>query len=164
MRALELEGQVFGRLTVLGRFRTTKTRTHWRCRCSCGKYTIVRVDSLTSGTSKSCGCLAEELHITHGHYRNNKHSPTYSSWANMKKRCLSSKYPRYRDYGGRGITVCDRWLDFNLFLEDMGLRPGGMSIDRLDNDGNYEPSNCKWSTPKQQANNRRKPKGGDVDE
>ena len=82
----------------------------------------------------------------------------YSIWAIMKNRCFNKNSKRYKDYGGRGVSVCDRWLDFNNFYEDMGKRPDGMSIDRINNDGNYEPLNCRWATPEQQANNKRKTK------
>lgn len=94
------------------------------------------------------------LASNHGHCVGGKSSPTYRSWTHMKNRCFSTKHHAYHRYGGRGITVCGMWLKFEPFLEDMGVRPKGMSIDRRDNDGNYEPGNCKWSTPAEQASNR----------
>jgi len=95
----------------------------------------------------------------HGHNPwNGKPSPTYVSWRDMKRRCLNSNCPDYKNYGGRGIEVCKRWMDFENFLADMGIRPEGKTLDRIDNDGNYEPGNCRWATPKEQRQNRRKAK------
>ena len=92
----------------------------------------------------------------HGHKsKHGKESPTYRSWQNMKTRCLNSNHPQFKDWGGRGIKVCERWMDFANFLEDMGEKPEGLTLDRINNDGNYEPGNCRWATRKQQVQNQR---------
>lgn len=95
------------------------------------------------------------MNNTHGHTTHNGSSPTYKSWHMMKQRCNNPNYSQYKDYGGRGVRVCDRWLRFENFLADMGVRPDGMTLDRKDMNGDYEPSNCCWSTKKQQQRNRR---------
>jgi hypothetical protein len=151
--ALDLTGRVFGRLTVLcpssGRYsRSGQAKTRWKCKCSCGLEVRVDTAHLRRGTTKSCGCLNLEQTIQRSTSHGMRNSPTYNSWASMKRRCGRGRY--------RGITFCDRWGDFKNFLEDMGERPEGKTLDRYPNrEGNYEPGNCRWATPKEQANNRK---------
>jgi hypothetical protein len=166
MKLIDLTGQKFGRLTVIKGVRTNR-HVQWLCRCECGNETVVAGSLLRNGNTRSCGCLQLELvsqrFKTHGHSyaTNGKRTPTYNSWYGMIQRCTNSKHARYPDYGGRGITVCDRWQEsFENFLEDMDERPEGMTIDRIDNDGNYEPGNCKWSTAREQRLNQRPYKPG----
>lgn len=119
------------------------------CRCDCGIEKEISVNSLGQGV-KSCGCLRRKSNLTHGM----ANSREYKSWCMMHSRCSNPNYTYYYRYGGRGIRVCDRWNSFESFYADMGQRPAGKSLDRINNDGNYEPGNCRWSTQKEQIGNR----------
>ena len=156
-------GDRVGRLTVTGLDGKRGNYKFWLCKCDCGASKTVRQDHLREARVRSCGCLARETNagnqhaVTHGHarIRDGKRKPTYQTWVAMRSRCNDPGAPGYADYGGRGITVCERWESFENFLADMGERPRGTTIDRKDNAGNYEPGNCRWSTAMEQGRNRR---------
>lgn len=154
---IDLTGHKYGRLTVIKFIERDKKRrlTLWLCRCECDKEITVPSNSLRTGNTTSCGCfqreIAGKLSFKHGMGT----SREYASWEAMKQRCLNPNNAGYSDYGGRGITVCERWMEFENFYADMGPRPGKRSLDRENNNGNYEPTNCRWATPKQQVDNRR---------
>jgi hypothetical protein len=155
MPIIDLTGRRFHRLTVVS-MDTDRGRLMWRCRCDCGNERIVRGDCLKDGNTKSCGCLLMESATKHGHDRSKRPSPTYVTWQAMIARCTKPQHDSYYAYGAKGITVCARWReDFRNFLADMGERPNGQTIDRIDSASGYEPSNCRWATPKQQSWNRR---------
>lgn len=156
-RIRDLTNQTFGRWTVEGPVENSRP-FKWSVKCQCGSKSEITGDNLTLGKSKSCGCLSVEMarkRATHGHSSGGVTSRTFNIWRAMLQRCKNKNCAAYKDYGGRGIKVCDEWLEFSNFLRDMGEVPENLQIDRRDNGLGYFKENCHWVTPKQNSMNRR---------
>ncbi len=156
-RTKDYSGHIFGYLTVIeietdeSKYRWKKKGVFWRCICKCGKEVVIAADYISAGNAKSCGCKKLET------FNGKTMTPEYGIWSAMKHRCYNNKNKKYQDYGGRGISVCDRWLaSFNNFLIDMGERPSKKhTLDRKEFNGDYTPENCRWATMDVQSRNKR---------
>ena len=158
---VDITGKRFGDWTVLAIRPERKRRGRrvvavlWLCRCDCGTERIVWGTNLRLGRSASCGCRVAKRNTKHGHARKGKVTSAYKCWVRMLQRCFNPNGTHYPNYGARGIKPCERWLKFENFYADMGDPPPGLSIDRINVNGDYEPGNCRWTTPAEQARNRR---------
>jgi len=146
----DIVGKIYGQLTVLSIVRRDNRHIYVMCSCSCGVQKVVRFDSIKSGSTVSCNCRKGKG-ISHGMSK----TQTYEAWHSMNQRCKNPNLKAYKNYGERGITVCDRWFKFENFLEDMGVRPEGLSLERINNEEGYNPQNCKWATTAEQNRNKR---------
>lgn len=148
MRRKDLTGKVFGKLTVIEYAFSKYRKAYWNCRCECGNKRVISAGNLNSGHSSSCGCSRAKHRMIN--------SPEYLSWRSMKSRCLNKNHTFYKHYGGKGITIFHRWIDdFKAFYEDMGPRPKGTSLDRINGSKGYNPENCRWASRSLQSHNRK---------
>lgn len=152
----DLTGKKFNRLTCLGRDPESKPKVpKWIFRCDCGTVKSIQPAAVTRGMTQSCGCLNREIVTKHGQGAPGKRTKTYMAWGSMLSRCNNPDHASFDDYGGRGITVCPEWHEFERFLSDMGEVPKGLSLDRIDNSLGYFKANCRWATHQEQMRNRR---------
>lgn len=150
----DMRGHVFGRLTVLERAGSGPQRNAlWHCVCSCGSQTVVSGIRLRNGHTTSCGCAQRDSVRSRNYIHGKTSTPTYAAWEAMNRRCHNKSHPAWHRYGGRGINICSRRKSFSNFLSDMGEKPAGLTLERLDRNGNYEPSNCVWASQLVQSNN-----------
>ena len=163
MRKEDLKGRKFGRLTVVRQasnyvYSSGRQQIRWECVCECGNIAIVLASNLKSGDSKSCGCLSKEVAVTHNTTHGYRKHPLYAVWASMKLRCLNKKNTCYKYYGGKGVSICEEWVNSAETFINWALKNGwkkGLQIDRIDNDGNYTPVNCRFVSARQNCLNRR---------
>ena len=158
MKRADITGKMFGRLKALSFEYVKNKNSYWKCICECGKVVIVSYANLMRGTTKSCGCLNKELILKRNLIHGKTNTRLYRIWENMRTRCYNSKTINFHLYGGREIKVCEEWKNDFLAFYNWSMNNGykkGLSIDRIDNDGNYEPKNCRWATEKQQSRNTR---------
>ena len=158
MKEIIKKGQKYNRLIAIKFVEMKNLRQHWLFKCDCGKETTLRAESVKNGQTKSCGCLQKECReafALKNTFHGMRYTKTYSSWVSMKVRCSDKNSSNWESYGGRGITVCSEWMLFKNFFADMGDRPKDKTLDRINNNGNYNKRNCRWATKKQQDNNKR---------
>lgn len=156
---LDITGQRYGRLIAIQRVPNHGRRTAWLFQCDCGARVELQLENVRAGITSSCGCLRIDVtrarSLTHGHHIGRRESRTLKSYTHAKARCFNVNDPKYPQYGGRGITMCPEWAqNFETFLRDMGECPPGRTLDRVNVHGHYEPRNCRWATPAQQARTR----------